>query len=116
MEPASTCARRGAAPDSNTTRLASTSTGARPNNTESVLPFIAVLLALAGQTHEKREHVAFKAAPAALKRAPSTHKNFVDRGLNETRGKPPHDSVLRIQHPKPTESVNRLTCLRTRAI
>src|SRR5260370_32780145 len=64
---------------------------------------MAAVLALAGRTQDKHDPGGFNAAASRCKRAPSTHINFADRGPSETRGKPPHDTVLRIQHPKPTE-------------
>src|SRR4029077_19539336 len=105
MLPASTCARSGAALHSNTTRLASTSNGARPNKAEKAFPFIAFPPGPRGPQFVTNPGLQRQGGQSRLKHS-STYLNFADRSLAETRGNAPNDmSVLRIWHPKP-DTVN----------
>src|ERR1700740_2346973 len=83
--PVSTCAQRGFAPQNKKTRLARAKT-VRPNTVERPLPFIAFLPGPHRPLDDKSRTPTGQGGQRPPKRS-STHSNFADRGLIETRGK-----------------------------
>src|SRR5437868_3468783 len=109
MLPASTWARMGVALARTSTRPASRHKVARPNSVVRAFPFIAFLLAFAGQMLTNPGKLARRTGPIADQHTSTLNSLYVECGQRSeaSRMHPKSDdaSVRKVWHPKPSQSM-----------